>query len=349
MLLCRNTTAVTIVRCQHLQSGTGSTICCDGLLRRYYSAGRGVSRQRTAKKQTASTTGSRQNLAWLLVDSLMVLPTALAEILPSLCQLRSDCCTGWAQQGVVCDACLNHCGHASYAKALRCVQCAQVLHTAAQTLSKGKAKTDCGSTVGQASGPSRQWRCGHCLRLRPALHSCHAAVSYAGAWRQVMARFKPECPPSRQAAQPKGEPALAELAAQLMLTSPEIRSAVAQADVLLPIPSHRQRVAARGFAPAADIARSLRRQARSSAPVIHNALRLRKTVQDQRRLTRRERFANMQNAFAVTAAIRKCTGRHVVLVDDVITTGATLFAAAQALQASEPASVRAVVWARTPS
>lgn len=316
-----------------------------------------MGRQRVTKKQMTETAGNRHTPARRFAGSVMALPAILGAVLPSLCQLRSDYCTGWAQQGVVCNACLKRCGYAQYARVSRCIQCAQVLYTAATPLAEGAAGATGVPAARVAAAaddvcetkPAGQWRCGHCLRLRPALHSCHAAVTYAGAWRQVMARFKPECPPSRQVAQPKGEPALAELAAQLMLTSPEIRSAVAQADVLLPIPSHRQRVAARGFAPAADIARSLRRQARSSAPVIHNALRLRKTVQDQRRLTRRERFANMQNAFAVTAAIRKCTGRHVVLVDDVITTGATLFAAAQALQASEPASVRAVVWARTPS
>lgn len=306
------------------------------------------------------------SLLRLLASPLTALPAVLGAALPSLCQLRGDGCTGWAQQGVACDACLHHYGYARYASVQRCIQCAQVLRTAPQPLHEdqggcedridrigggGEFSSRAGENQ-QAAGiadrhrntAARQWRCGHCLRLRPALQSCHAAVAYTGVWRQVMARFKP----GQQAGGSVGNPALADLAAQLMLTSPDIRSAVAQADVLLPIPSHRVRVAARGFAPAGSIARALRRQSRCSAPVVH-ALALHRSVEDQRRLNRMERFANMQGAFAVTAVIRKCTGRHVVLVDDVITTGATLFAAAQALQASEPASVQAVVWARTPS
>ena len=57
------------------------------------------------------------------------------------------------------------------------------------------------------------------------------------------------------------------------------------------------------------------------------------------------RRANVEGAFAASPRAR---GRVLVLVDDVVTTGATLFAAADALRAAGAAEVRALVLARTP-
>jgi predicted amidophosphoribosyltransferase len=57
------------------------------------------------------------------------------------------------------------------------------------------------------------------------------------------------------------------------------------------------------------------------------------------------RRANVEGAFAASAGAR---GRVLVLVDDVVTTGATLFAAARALRAAGALEVRGLVLARTP-
>lgn len=270
------------------------------------------------------------------------LQESLQALLPSKCQLQGGGCAGWATRGVLCEACSRRYGHRKSAEVLRCIQCAQVLNIAGESVRLQIKDDENGATVRL----NKQWRCGHCIRLRPALRSCHAAVSYTGVWIQAVAQFKPK-QAAKGEAPVSGNPALARLAAQVMLESADIRDTLEQAQIVLPIPSHPQRLKKRGFEPASTIAYALRKQSRCAAPVAH-ALRMHKQVQDQRRLNRTERFANMQGAFDLSATAEQCRGKHVVLVDDVITTGATLFAAAEVLQALKPASVRAVVWARTP-
>ena len=76
-------------------------------------------------------------------------------------------------------------------------------------------------------------------------------------------------------------------------------------------------------------------------------LRIRHTP-SQRGLPRSERLANLRGAFAVEPLrAQALRGRSVLLVDDVMTTGASLFTAAQVLQQAGAAEVSALVFART--
>ena len=70
---------------------------------------------------------------------------------------------------------------------------------------------------------------------------------------------------------------------------------------------------------------------------------------DQHTLNRAQRLRNLQGAFAVDPLlVEALRGRHVVLVDDVMTTGATLHAAAQVLRQAGVAHLTALVLARAP-
>ena len=118
---------------------------------------------------------------------------------------------------------------------------------------------------------------------------------------------------------------------------------LAEADVVTPMPLHRVRLWSRRFNQAAALAREV---ARASAKPYAPALLERVTAtRSQVGLTRRQRAENVQKAFRAGrgAPIR---GRRIVLVDDVLTSGATANAASRALLRAGAAQVDVLVFAR---
>jgi ComF family protein len=174
------------------------------------------------------------------------------------------------------------------------------------------------------------------------LDDCVAAVSFGAPWSALIARYK-FAP----------EPGLARLFAGLMLRDERVRSMLNQVDVVIPLPLAPERLEERGFNQALQLAKYL-----CEARLIdsHSLIRTRDTL-PQRTLDREARQHNVAGAFALQATRRgkgysdsvpSFAGQHVLLIDDVMTTGATLSAAAQPLRTAGAASVSAVVIARTP-
>ncbi len=97
---------------------------------------------------------------------------------------------------------------------------------------------------------------------------------------------------------------------------------------LVPVPLHATRERERGFNQAAALAQGLREHWR--VPAWTDILTRHRTTETQTRLTPAERSANVHGAFRVRDGAR-LHGQHIVLVDDVFTTGATLNACAKAL------------------
>jgi ComF family protein len=116
---------------------------------------------------------------------------------------------------------------------------------------------------------------------------------------------------------------------------------------LVPIPLSPTRERERGFNQSALLARSL--ASRWGIPVV-DALERGRVVASQTRLTPDQRRLNVAGAFrAVARARSELPGMHVVLVDDVVTTGATLAAAAAALLDGGARIVSAVTFGRAPA
>lgn len=118
-------------------------------------------------------------------------------------------------------------------------------------------------------------------------------------------------------------------------------------DVVIPIPLHWHRRLARGYNQAEAIASPLAKRLRR--PMVH-ALRRNRSTRPQALLGRRQRQINLRRAFAIRrVGGRRILNRRVLLVDDVVTTGATLVTAADCLRTAGAQSVLAVTAGRTPT
>jgi ComF family protein len=175
--------------------------------------------------------------------------------------------------------------------------------------------------------------CGACLQRTPrraTLAAVHAPFVYAAPLDRLLVRFKfhEDLAAGRL---------LSQLMAQSLADAP-------RPDALVPVPLHRARLRRRGYDQALELARPL---ARALDLRLEGDLLVRTRATDaQSRLDADARRRNLRDAFAVRSG--GAVPAHVALVDDVMTTGATLRAAAAALRRAGVQRVDAWVCARAP-
>jgi ComF family protein len=117
------------------------------------------------------------------------------------------------------------------------------------------------------------------------------------------------------------------------------------ADGLVPVPLHWRRLWARRFNQSASLAAEISKV--SKVPVVHGALKRMRATQHQVGLSRSERAQNVQGAFRVAAEARaEIAGRRLILIDDVLTSGATVDACTRVLLRAGAAHVDVLVFAR---
>ncbi|UGY19111.1 ComF family protein [Bradyrhizobium septentrionale] len=118
-----------------------------------------------------------------------------------------------------------------------------------------------------------------------------------------------------------------------------------EADMLVPVPLHWRRGWSRRYNQSGALAKVIARQ--SGVKMVSEALRRVRATEQQIGLSRKDRASNVQGAFGV-AAERKAEiqGRRVILVDDVLTSGATVDACARALLRAKASQVDVLVFAR---
>ncbi|MFM6985174.1 MAG: ComF family protein [Hydrogenophaga sp.] len=172
-----------------------------------------------------------------------------------------------------------------------------------------------------------------------ALSGCVAAIDYTYPWDGLIARWKFA-----------GETGWSSEWARLMWRVPAMSLLWHSCTRVVPVPVGSARLAQRGFNQAWELVKALQQHAPGHRPVgLSQALvRVRETA-DQHALPRAQRLINLRDAFAPDPRHRQAVlAQHVLLVDDVSTTGATLQAAARSLLDGGAARVSALVLARTP-
>jgi predicted amidophosphoribosyltransferase len=123
------------------------------------------------------------------------------------------------------------------------------------------------------------------------------------------------------------------------------RDLLAGADLIAPVPLHWRRLVRRRYNQSAELARRIARLSGRTAAV--DLLVRRRATAPQEGMDRAARAANQAGAFAVAPRhVARLAGRAVLMVDDVMTSGATLSACADTLRAAGAARVDALVLAR---
>ncbi|MAK63260.1 MAG: phosphoribosyltransferase [Maricaulis sp.] len=174
-----------------------------------------------------------------------------------------------------------------------------------------------------ASGSEAVHACAPCLARPPRYDGARAPLAYDAASRSLVLGFKHG-----------GRPEWVDrFAAWMAMSAPDV---LAQADVLVPVPLHWRRLWARRYNQSLLLARALAR--RTGHAVEADALLRRKPTPSQAGQSARSRRRNVAGAFFV-AKPESVRDRRLVLIDDVLTTGATANACARQLKRAGAKSV----------
>lgn len=224
-------------------------------------------------------------------------------------RLSSLCliCHSWPSQPL-CASCIERFAQPT----LRCPTCALTLPQTEQTV------------------PPRP--CHHCVEHPSPIDNCVAAVSYTYPWAGCIARFKFQT-----------DPGLARALADLMRHAPWVEPALDASHLVIPMPLTPSRLRERGYNQALELARHL-------APDKTHAHTLQRSGESAHQVgaSREERLDHVRDAFWIAPdRMSDVRGQRVVLLDDVMTTGASMHEAARALHAAGAAHITGMVLART--
>ena len=176
------------------------------------------------------------------------------------------------------------------------------------------------------------WTCRFCATRDIGFSKARSAIRYSGPVRRLLQQFKYE-----QAIWLRAD--LAELLAACVYADMDADSF----DLVVPVPLYPGRLRRRTYNQAALLAKELSR--RIGVPFMNHVLSRTRDTSTQTELNAREREQNVAGAFSVDKEAW-VKGRRLLLVDDVMTTGATLNACAHALKAAGTADVQALTVAR---
>lgn len=202
-------------------------------------------------------------------------------------------------------ACLL-CGQTSHSQAL-CTDCQRDLPRLANSC------LQCGLPLAHLTSPAM---CGHCLQHPPHYDRVISSFAYASPVSQLVSKLKF-----------RGQIQLARLLGELLLNT--VQSAAPQAQAILPVPLHRQRLQQRGFNQAVEIARPLSK--RLGIPLLLQGIERQRDTLPQSEQNAGQRAANVRGAFRIKQPLDY---QRIAIVDDVMTSGHTVNEIARQLRAT---------------
>jgi ComF family protein len=173
----------------------------------------------------------------------------------------------------------------------------------------------------------------------PVLTRCAARVDYTYPWNGLIGQLKFQ-----------QRPGWAQVLGSMLVNDPFVLNMVRDCDVWSSVPLTPSRLAARGYNQSWELLKAAHRQMPGQTQLWPQLLTRSDTQTIQHHLPRANRLTNPHLRFTVPSLmVRHIHKRHVLVVDDVMTTGATLNAAANALLAAGASQVSGLVFARTPA
>lgn len=177
--------------------------------------------------------------------------------------------------------------------------------------------------------------CGQCLQNKPAFDASLTVCDYAAPTDQLVLalKFGHHLP-------------LAKLLADAMVEQVLTQENIVLPDLLCPVPLSKQRLAERGFNQSLEIAKIM--SSRLQIPLASDLLIRTKNTPPQSSLAHELRIKNVRNAFIIRPdMIDLVAGKHIGIVDDVLTTGATVNELAKLLKRFGAHKVSNLIFART--
>jgi ComF family protein len=174
--------------------------------------------------------------------------------------------------------------------------------------------------------------CGQCMQRQPAFDRTVAALTYTYPADVMLRRYKYN-----------GALPIARLLGDLLCEAGHHPLDGPLPELIIPMPLHPLRLRERGFNQAVEIARTVSRQLH--VPISLDTCSRARNTPPQAGLSLADRTKNLKGAFSVD---REVTGKHIALLDDVMTTGASLNALASTLKKAGALRVECWVVARTP-
>lgn len=172
------------------------------------------------------------------------------------------------------------------------------------------------ATCGIPLSVNNQSLCGECLQLKPTVDYTHSVFYYESPIDHLIGKMKYE-----------GDLSCAAVLGDLLLES--VSNIDQIPDVLIPVPLHNKRLVKRGFNQSIEISRAISKQL--DVPLKIQCVQRTKPTQAQQSLNLKQRKQNIKGCFEVQKTLNY---KHVVLIDDVITTGSTVNELARVLKKS---------------